>query len=260
MITFGTTQATQIIATAFFAWVLLLSHPSKEDYLARGDEHYKACDNERALKEYQLAYTASSLDYNTLLRLVRIHNDMGRIQLRTGSESEKQYRLAVMYADSLLRYYPDSASSQFWYSLAKGSLIPFVGIRDKIRIGKEVKQHLELAIQRESAFSYPYVVKAIFEREGARLSWIEKGIARIIFGEDVSGSLQNSERFLQKALQYDSTNSFAYYELYWTYMAKEDTSKAITALQQILKLPTNNLREQNQQIESKKHLQELLTQ
>jgi tetratricopeptide (TPR) repeat protein len=221
---------------------------------------YQSCDNEQALKEYQLAYNDSPSDYNTLLRLVRIHNDIGRVQLRENSESENHYRRAAGYADSLQRYYPDSASSQFWYSLAKGSLIPFVGVHEKIRIGKEVKQHIELAIQRDSTFSYPYVVKAIFEREGAQLSWFQKGIARIIFGENISGSLDNSERFLQQALRYDSTNSFAYYELYWTYMAMEDTSKAIAALQQVLRIPAHNLREQSQQDEGKVHLQELLRQ
>jgi hypothetical protein len=256
----GTTQMMQIGLSSLLAMVIFLVHPLKEDHLARGDEYYKSCDNVQALKEYQLAYDNSPYDYNTLLRLVRIYNDIGRIELRDGSESEKHYRLAVVYADSLQRLYPDSASSQFWYSLAKGSLIPFVDVREKIRIGKEVKHHIELAIQKDSTFSYPYVVKAIFEREGAQLSWLEKGIARMIFGEDVSGSLQNSERFLQKALQYDSTNSFAYYELYWTYMALDDTSKAIASLQQILKIPARNLREQDQQDEGKQYLQQLLNQ
>jgi tetratricopeptide (TPR) repeat protein len=255
-----TTQIMQIGLSSFLAMLIFLAHPLKEDHLARGDEFYKSYNNEQALKEYQLAYGDSPYDYNTLLRLVRIHNDIGRIDLRSGSDSEKHYRLAVVYADSLQRLYPDSASSQFWYSLAKGSLIPFVGVREKIWIGKEVKQHIELALQIDSAFSYPYVVKAIFEREGAQLSWLEKGIVRIVFGEDVSGSLQNSEQFLHKALQYDSTNSFAYYELYWTYMAMDDTSKAIASLQQILKIPARNLREQNQQDEGKHYLQQLLNQ
>jgi tetratricopeptide (TPR) repeat protein len=257
MITLNATQAVQIAITTLLAWILLLSHPSKEDHLANGDEYYAACNNEQALKEYQLAYNDSPTDYKTLVRLVRIHNDMGRIQLRTGPESEKHYRLAVVYADSLQRYYPDSASSQFWYSLAKGSLIPFVGVREKIRIGKEVKRYLDLAIQKDSTFSYPYVIKAIFERESAQLGWLEKGIVRVIFGENLSGSLENSERFLRQALQYDSTNSFAYYELYWTYMAMKDTSKAVASLQQVLKAPANNLRERVQQNEGRIYLKEL---
>jgi tetratricopeptide (TPR) repeat protein len=251
----GTTQCMQIVVSSLLVLVIFLSHPSKDDHMMKGDAFYQSCDNEQALKEYQLAYNDSPSDYNTLLRIVRIHNDIGRIQLRTASESEKHYRLAVVYADSLQRYYPDSAAAHFWFALAKGSLIPFVGVREKIAIGKEVKQQLQAALQRDSTFSYAYVLKAIFEREGSQLSWFEKGVVRIVFGEDLSGSLHASEQYLRKALRYDTTNSFAYYELYWTYRAMEDTAGARSALQHILKMPPKNLREQNQQEEAQQQLQ-----
>ena len=251
----GTTHCMQVIVSGMFVMVIMLSHSSKDNHLMKGDAFYQSCDNEQALKEYQLAYNDSPSDYNALLRIVRIHNDIGRIQLRTGSESEKHYQLAVVYADSLQRYYPDSAAAHFWLALAKGSLIPFVGVHEKIAIGKEVKQQLQAALQRDSTFSYAYVLKAIFEREGSKLSWFEKGIVRIVFGEDLSGSLQASEQYLQKALQYDTTNSFAYYELYWTYKAMEDTADARSALQHILKMPPRNMREQNQQEDAQQQLQ-----
>jgi len=226
----GTTHIMQILFSSVFVIVIMLSHTSKDDHLMKGDTFYQSCNNEQALKEYQLAYNDSPSDYNTLLRIVRIHNDIGRIQLRTVPGSEKHYRIAVEYADSLRRYYPDSAASHFWFALAKGSLIPFVGVRQKIAIGKEVRQQLQETLQRDSTFSYAYVLKAIFEREGSQLSWFEKGIVRIIFDENISGSLQASEQYLRKALQYDTTNSFAYYELYWTYKAMEDTAGARSAL------------------------------
>jgi tetratricopeptide (TPR) repeat protein len=251
----GTTQFMQIVVSSLFVLAIFLSHPSKDDHLMKGDTFYQSCDNEQALKEYQLAYNDFPSDYNTLLRIVRIHNDIGRIQLRTGSESEKHYRLAAVYADSLQRYYPDSAAAHFWFALAKGSLIPFVGVRENIAIGKEVKQQLQAALQRDSTFSYAYVLKAIFEREGSQLSWFEKGIVRIVFDEDLSGSLHASEQYLRKALHYDTTNSFAYYELYWTYRAMEDTASARSALQHVLKMLPRNLREHNQQEEAQQQLQ-----
>jgi tetratricopeptide (TPR) repeat protein len=251
----GTTHIMQILLSSMFVMVIMLSHSSKDNHLMKGDTFYQSCDNEQALKEYQLAYNDSPSNYNTLLRIVRIHNDIGRIQLRTWSESEMHYRLAVVYADSLQRNYPDSAAAHFWFALAKGSLIPFVGVREKIAIGKEVKQQLQAALERDSTFSYVYVLKAIFERDGSQLSWFEKGIVRIVFGEDLSGSLHASEQYLRKALQYDTTNSFAYYELYWTYRAMEETAGARSALQHILKMPPRNLREQNQQEETRQQVQ-----
>ena len=251
----GTTQILQIVVSSLFVMAIFISHPSKEDHLMKGDEFYQSCDNEQALKEYQLAYNDSPSDYNTLLRIVRIHNDIGRIHLRRGSESEKYYRLAAVYVDSLQRYYLDSAAAHFWFALAKGSLIPFVGVREKIAIGKKVKQQLQETLQRDSTFSYAYVLKAIFEREGSQLNWFEKGIVQIIFGEDISGSLHASEQYLRKALHYDTTNSFAYYDLYWTCKAMEDTVGERSALQHVLKMPPKNLREQSQQEETQQQLQ-----
>jgi hypothetical protein len=238
--------------------LIFLSHPSKDDHLMKGDMFYQSCDNDQALKEYQLAYKDAPTEYEPLLRLVRLHNDLGRIHLRTGSDSEEQYRKALAYADSFQRYYPDSAAAHFWFALAKGSLIPFVGVREKIAIGKEVKQQLQATLQRDSTFSYAYVLKAIFEREGSQLGWFEKEIVRIVFGENLSGSLQASEQYLRKALQYDTMNSYAYYELYWTYKTMEDKVAARSALQHILRISSRNMREQNQLEEAQQQWQILI--
>ena len=250
-------QFTQFIFMSMFALVIFIYYPPTESHIIKGDEYYRSFNNEQALAEYELAYKDSPSDYYSLMRLVRIQNDLGRINLNDGKDSELHYRTALSYADTLLRFYPDSATSHFWYALAKGSLIPFVGIREKIQIGKEVKQHIQASLQRDSTFAYPYIVQGIFERTGAQLSWLEKGFVRVIFGEDLSGSLKASEDYLHKALKYDSTNSFAYYELFWTYKAMGDTTHAIVSLHHVLGLSPKNLREKNQQEEAQKYLTEI---
>ena len=260
MIALEMTQAAQIIYTTFFALMIFFSRPSYENHISRGDYYYQMFDNEAAQREYELAYQESPLNYASLLRLVRIHNDNGRIHLRKDSLSELEYRKAIGFADSLSTYYPDSAASHFWYALAKGSLIPFVGVREKIAIGKEVKSHIQISLECDSTFSYPYVVCAIFEREGSKLSWLEKGIVRVVFGEDLSGSLKASEQYLKTALRYDSSNSFAYYELFWTYKEMGNKTLAASSLQEVLKRDPKNLREKQQQDEARLHLAELSSQ
>jgi tetratricopeptide (TPR) repeat protein len=258
---FEVSRCIQVGAILFFVFCVLMAHPSSIDHLAKGDEYYRSFDNEHALAEYQLAYSNHECRYETLLRLVRLHNDMGVIALyKDKAASEGQYRTALAYADTLKREYPDSTAADFWYALAKGSLIPFVGVREKIQIGKEVRQSLREAIQRDSTFAFPYIVLAIFERESARLSWIEKGFVRIIFGEDISGSLQTSEQCLLKALSNDPGNAFAYYELYWTYKAMGDTQRGIDALKHVTAIVPHNLREKDQQEKSQEILNALLAQ
>ena len=243
--------------TSFIALILFFARPPTVTHLARGDEYYLALDNTHALTEYEQAYKESPTDYTTLLRMVRIYNDNGKIHLWNDKVSESEYRTAVMYADSLAHYYPDSAETQFWNALAKGSLLPFIGVWKKIAMGKEVKQHVQKSLERDSTFSYPYVIRAIFEREGSKLSWIEKSIVRVVFGENLSGTLAASEQNLKTALHYDPANSYAYYELYLTYQEMGDTAQAAASLRSVIEMRPKNLREKYQQDEARKNLLKL---
>ncbi|MGD1045453.1 MAG: hypothetical protein ABR936_09030 [Bacteroidota bacterium] len=251
------TQAAQFLFTASFALIIYFSNPPKENHIAMGDYYYQAFDNNAAQQEYEQAYNESPTSYAALLRMVRIHNDNGRIHLHKDSVSELEYKKALEFANSLAHNYPDSAAAHFWYALAKGSLIPFVGVREKIDIGKDVRLHVQKSLERDSTFSYPYIIRAIFEREGAQLNWLEKGIVRAVFCEDLSGSLEASEQYLKTALRYDSSNSFAYYELFWTYKAMGNNSLAVSALEEVIKHTPKNLREKQQQDEARLHLAEL---
>lgn len=253
------TRPVQVVLVVIFAFCMLMANPASVSHLARGDEYYRSFNNECALTEYQLAYKSHECRYETLLRLVRLQNDMGVIMLyKDKTASEALYRTALAYADTLKREYPDSVAANFWYALAKGSLIPFVGVREKIQIGKEVRMSLHEAIRRDSSFAYPYIVLAIFERESAKLSWFEKGLVRIIFGEDISGSLETSEQYLFKALSRDRGNAFAYYELYWTYKAMGDRRRGVDALKHVVAIPPHNLREKDQMDKSRALLQDAL--
>ena len=116
---------------------------------------------------------------------------------------------------------------------------------------------MQKSLERDSTFSYSYVIRAIFEREGSKLSWFEKGVVRVVFGEDVSGTLEASVRNLKLALHYDPANSFAYYELYLTYQAMGDTAQAVASLRRILEMQPKSFREKYQQDETRQQLAKL---
>ena len=105
------TQAAQLLFTAFFALIVLFSNPPKENHISLGDYYYQAFDNKAAQHEYEQAYNESPASYATLLRMVRIHNDNGRILLHKDSVSELEYKKAIGFADSLAHNYPDSAAA-----------------------------------------------------------------------------------------------------------------------------------------------------
>lgn len=242
-----------------FAIILLIAFPPSEGpssrdsydfHLSKGDNFYHSFDNAQALAEYQKAYEQAPDSFATLQRLVSIYNDLGRLKLRKDTASESYYRKSLTYADSLCKHYPERAESHFWLALCKGSLIPFGGTKERIETSRTVLNEANRAIAIDSGFALAYVILGIFQREASKISWFERLIANIVFGADFSGSLSASETFLRKSVSLDPSNSYGYYELYWTYKAMEDSAHAIQSLRTLLSLPPTNARERLQSEEA----------
>jgi tetratricopeptide (TPR) repeat protein len=219
-------------------------------HMSKGDAYYRSCDNANALLEYQHAYALAPDSLSTLIRMVRTYNDMGRLKFGVDPTSQTYYQKGVDYAEIMIRLYPNRAESHFWLALGRGSLIPFVGVGDKIRIGKEVQEEAWKALALDSTLSHAYIILAIFQREGAKLSWIEKAFVRIFFGHPISGSLEESERYLRVALALDRRNTYAMFEMYLTCTAMGRTDEAIKALRSLCEITPTNSREQQQRNES----------
>ncbi len=223
-------------------------------HLAKGDDYYHSFDNERALVEYKQAHDAAPDSFATIERLVSVYNDMGRLRFRKDTSSESFYRMALAYADSLNMRFPEKAESHFWLALCKGSLIPFVGTREKIMTARAVQREANRAIEIDSGFAQAYIILGIFEREASSISWIERILANVAFGADFSGSLKASETFLRRSVSLNPSNSYGYFELFWTYKAMNDSVQAIQSLIQLLAIPPKNVRELQQNEEARHQL------
>jgi hypothetical protein len=249
-------QPTNISMSIALAFLLLIfirpigdGSPRRDAYLPhiqKGDEFYHAFDNARALAEYQKAYEAAPDSFATIARLVSIYSDMGRLKLHKDTSSEFYYRKSLAYTDSLQKRFPDRAETHFWLALSEGSIIPFLGTKQKIVTARIVMREANRAIAIDSGFAQAYVILGIFEREASKISWFERLIANVVFGADFSGSLATSEAFLRKSVSLDSTNSYGYFELYWTYKALKDSARAVQSLQKLMTIAPTNAREQQQ--------------
>ena len=243
-----------VLLLLFFA---CLQAQAPDQLLREGDECFARQSTEQAVGYYRAANAKFPRQSATVIRLIRSYSDLGWLHLKKDTSAESYYRLAVAYADTLLQVSPNSASSHFWMALAQGSLIPFQTVSEKIHIAKEVRFQAETAVELDSSFALAYIILAIFERESSQLSWLERTIARIVFGEELNGSLSYSEELLEKALTYDPGNSYAYYELYWTCLAEGKKEAAVQALKTVMALPVRSQREERQFVLAKDYLASL---
>jgi tetratricopeptide (TPR) repeat protein len=209
--------------------------------LNRGDAMYRAMDNAGALSAYLEAEQRSPKDFDVLVRLTRVYNDMGRELLRKSPEAETYYRRAIEFAERMREYYPDKAETWFFLALCHGSLVPFKSLGEKLELSRDVRLNAEHSLQIDSTFVMSYVVLGIYYRGVARLSWLERTLVNGILGKNLEGTLEDSERMLQKALVLAPDNPFVHYELAWTYRSLG-----------------RNARELQQQNESRRQLERLL--
>jgi tetratricopeptide (TPR) repeat protein len=218
-------------------------------HIERGDALYRNFDNEGALREYESAYLAAPTDFTVLARMIRIYNDQGRLQLYVDGGGRENSLKAVEYADRMLELYPERAETYFWLALAKGSTARFYGISEKARIGKSVEEYAIKAIELDSTYSHAYMILGIFYRMAGDLSWIEKLVARTVFGTDFEGTYEQSVEMLQKAIALDPANIYAYYELGRTFRSLEQNEDALKAYRTVLAMTAHSLREQKLQEE-----------
>ena len=240
-----------IAVAAFLVGVLpaLASADTFAAHLERGDALYRQFDNRGALREYESAYRASPTDFVVLVRMIRIYNDLGRFEMDVNGGGKDETFKAVEYAEQLRTLYPDRAETYFWLALAKGSTARFLGIKDKAKVGKSVEEYARKAIELDPQYSHAYMILGIFYRMAGDLSWFEKAVARTIFGTDFEGTFEQSVEMLQKSIELDPRNIYAYYELGRTYGIMEHKDEAIRTYQAVLAMHPQSLREQRLQLE-----------
>ena len=247
-----------ISLVAIFPAFLTGTPDNVSTYHARGDTLYRSFDNEGALAQYQEAFKLAPKDYETLIRMTRIHNDIGRSMLRRNDSAKIWYEKGVQYAQHLVDLYPDSSKSHFWLAVARGSLVPFKGVREKLDIGKAVTRDARKAIELDPSYGPPYMVLGIIYREGARLKWYERVIANVVFGGSLPGTIEESENMLLRSIELDPQNIFAHYELSRTYGQMENMEKRKECLEKILVLTPRSAREKDEQERASRQLERLL--
>lgn len=228
------------------------------DHMVRGDQFYRTFDNASALEEYQEAYRLDPKDPGVLVRMIRIHNDIGRLMLRKNDSAEVWYIKAVDYAEQLRQVSPDKAESYFWLALTKGSLVPFIGSKGKLDLGKEATALARRAIQIDSTFAPSYIILGIIYREADRLKWYERLIANTIFGGSLPGTIGESEQMFRRCLALDPTSIFASYELSRTYAQMGNEQKRVEILRYCISQTPHNLREKDQQDQARRQLERAL--
>lgn len=244
------------ISTSFAQSTRPHAAASVSKLLVRGDSLVAAFENVGAQAYYEEAFRLDSTGFDVLLRLTRIHTMRAKDLLDGGRkrEAENTVRESVRLAEIMTGLYPDNAETQFQMAAAYGNYALFKGGRAKLEIGRRIEGYCLTAIQLDREFAPPYMVLGIFYRKIAELNWVEKLLAKTLFGGLPEGGREKAERYLMQAVELEPEMILGWYELGVTRQALRDIDGARLALDKASALPPRNASELRTQARARRLL------
>lgn len=103
-----------------------------------------------------------------------------------------------MYIEKALAIDCENSIHHAWAAYILGKLSYFVGPKERIQLGHGVRHHLEEAIKLGTTEAGTYLAYGRLYLEAARLTWIERKLASIIFGEPPRATYQDAlDKFME---------------------------------------------------------------
>jgi tetratricopeptide (TPR) repeat protein len=203
--------------------------------LDSGNALYAKFENQQALYRFAAAFRQCPDSYEPLMKMTRALIDAG--EDINGRPSEKLYVEGLRYADTMLQRYPDSGQSYFLSAIAAANLARIKKGMKRVSFAMILDRNIQKSIELTPGFAPAYVVRGAFFREVAVASPVLKAFVGIFYGWKPQGTLKDSQRSLQKALELSPGNMYACLELSRTYNVMGNKKQAIVLLEQMQELP-----------------------
>lgn len=216
-----------------------------QQFLSQGDSLYSKFKISEAFTAYQKAYKIAPKNYYTLLNISKAYNALGELKRKEHKqdEAETDFNKAINLSGELINLFPDSSLSYTYSAISYGNLARMTGGKERLNFAKKIEENAKKAIQLDSTNALPYIIMGAFYREIARLSWIERIFANILYGSVPDGSLQDSEIMLKKALKINPKIITANFQMALTYRALDNVEKEKEYFQKVLSLPLYDFRD-----------------
>ena len=224
------------IASTAGAFVSPINDPNCALIIREGDIAYKNFDNSIALADYRRALEIDSSNYEALWKLARAYVDVGRSLPK--NEQLQYYVFGEKLARRCLTLYPDSAEGHFFLAVALGREALQQGGKRKIQIAKEVKAEAERALQCNPAHDGAMHVLGRWHYELADLNFIERAVAKIVFGELPSGaSYEQAAHYFEQAIAHHPEAPVHHLEYGRTLLKLGRVAEARQQLERCVELP-----------------------
>jgi len=247
-----------ILFALLLIWILPLSaQESEESFIAQGDSDYKSFNNQGALDNYLKVLSINPDNYEANWKASRAFVDLGE-NLSDENQRAEFYKKAEKHARHAIQVKEEGGNGHLYLSIALGRVALDAGAKERIRMSKEIKSEVDLAIKYDPNSDAAYHVLGRWNRKIANLSWIEKGFANMFLGgvpKDASDEAAVAS--FKKAIELKPGHINHYLELGITYEMMGEDSMAIEAFQKCLDLPKTDSDDDDHKAVAREYLDDL---
>ena len=209
----------------FLSFIIFLSVVVRaqeyKNYLITGDSLYNQFKINQAFTFYKKAYDLEPKNYNTILNIVKVYNAVGELKRKEHKQDEakEDFNTAIKYSEQCKNLFPDSSLSYTYSAVSYGNQARLTGGKERLNYAKKIEENAKKAVKLDSNNALPYIILGAFYREIARLSWIERIFANMLYGSVPDGSFEDSQKMLTRALKINPKIITANFQMALTYRA-----------------------------------------
>lgn len=231
---------------------------SAADHIVAGDRDHTARNAQGALAHYEAALVLDSTNSDALIKAAYEAVDIGEFTANP-EQRTSLFRRGEHYARLAVAANPRSAESHFQLARALGRTALSVGVRDRIKYGREVREEALAALAIEAHHAGALHVMGMWNAEVMRLNSVSRFIAKRFLGGQVfdEANWDNAQRFLEQAVAADSSRIVHRLDLGGVYADRHETSKAVEQLEWVARAPVTDYNDPNYKKAAERRLGEL---
>ncbi len=225
--------------------------------IAKGDSLFNLLDDNGALIQYVAALDVDSMNYEANWKASRAFTDVGET-IEDDDERAEFYLKGSKLARRAVNIDSTGAKGHLYLSIALGRVALDAGAKERIKLSKEIKKEVDLAIKYDPNDDTAYHVLGRWNRKLSNLSWIEKGFADMFLGgvpEDASE--ENAVAAFKKAIELKPSHINHHLELGITYEMMGMEEEAKKEFQICLDLPQSDSKDNKYKAQAKEYLEDL---
>lgn len=246
-----------VLTLVLMLCINLSAQESETSFLEQGDQAFANFNDQAALDNYLKVIAINPNNYEANWKISRAYVEIGE-DIEDDEQRASYYKKAEEYARTAIKNQSMGSDGHLYLSIALGRVALDASAKQRIKMSKEIKEEVDLAIKYNPQNDIAYHVLGRWNRKISNLSWIERGFADMFLGgvpEDASD--EEAVKSFKRAIELNPGHINHHLELAITYEMMGNDELAIEALNKCLELPKTDADDDKYKAHAKEMLDDL---